>query len=64
MSSLAKEVGDLFHIMEELLVTKRAFDCMEWKNFSKLLKYIHSYLTASMLFFWIYKIFLKNLFVE
>lgn len=29
MSSLAKEVGDLFHIMEELLVTKRAFDCME-----------------------------------
>lgn len=29
MSPLAEEVGDLFHIMEELLVAKRAFDCVE-----------------------------------
>lgn len=57
--SLAEEVGDLFHIMEELLVTKRAFDCVEWKNFSKLLKDIHCYLTVSVLFFWIYKLKIK-----
>lgn len=64
MSSLAEEVGDLFHIMVELLVTKRAFDCVEWKNFSKLLKDIHCYLTVSMLFFWIYKFKKTKLFVE
>lgn len=63
MSSLAEEAGDLFHIMEELLVTKRAFDYVEWKNFSKFLKDILCYLTASMLSFWIYKCIFKKIFL-
>lgn len=48
MPCLTEEVRDPLFIMEELLVTKRAFD-WERKNFSKLLKDIHCYLTAGML---------------
>lgn len=55
MSCLTEEGGDPLYIMEEMLVTKRAFDCVEWKNFSKLPKDMHCYLTASTLFFQIRK---------
>lgn len=47
MSCLIEEAGDPLYIMEEFL----GFDWV--KNFSKFLKDMHGYLTASMLFFWI-----------
>lgn len=55
MSCLTEELGDPLCTMEERLLTKRVSGWVEWKNFSKLLKDMHGYLTAHMLFFWICK---------
>lgn len=55
MSCLMEELVDPLCTMEERLLTKTISGWVEWKNFSKLLKDMHGYLTARMLLFWICK---------